>query len=257
MSKRTYKTIQGKKIILKENIVNNEYWLEYAESSIDNSLTKINEGAAKLEKLTIWFWTTYTAVFTIGVSINIIEAPLLVLGLLASPIISTIGTYWCCVNAQLPVHGRFDPRIPYEIKKAFTAGIEVKNKRLRRARLLTFISACLLSLALFSLAFVSKKSTHSFDVFYDPMESVIVVSGIFLEGAIVTTEIDSIVTTEIDLLDSKSQRVTFHQNIYKVKENGILNLNIPIKTLPQKVIATTTWIENNEEKGFTQTLTNK
>jgi len=69
------------------------------------------------------------------------------------------------------------------------------------------------------------------------------------EGAIVTTEIDS--------LDSESQRVTFYQNIYKVQENEILNLNIPIKPLPQKVIVSTAWIENNEEKGFTQTLKNK
>jgi hypothetical protein len=232
-----------------DNIANDKYWLKYAESSISGALTKINEGAAKLEKLTIWFWSTYTAVVTIGISMSLIKVPPLVLLILASPILSIIITYWYCVRAQLPVYGRYDPRIPYTIKRAFAAGIKLKNKRLRCARYLTLLSALLLSSVLITLSFTDEKSTISYDVFYDSLESIVVVSGIFPEDVIVTTEIDS--------LDSDLKRITIYQNIYKVKDNEILNLNIPIKPLPQKVIVSTTWIEDAEEKGFTQTLTNK
>jgi hypothetical protein len=151
-------------------IVNDEFWLKYAKDSIENSIKSRDEGAAKLEKMVLWFWGLYTASFTIGVSINLIKAPLFVLILLALPIVLLILTYWFCVFAQLPVMGGFksqkgyDPTIPFEIKEAYNAGLKVKNSRLKEALFSTLLSALILGFALFSLSFVKKKKFLQFQL---------------------------------------------------------------------------------------------
>ncbi len=228
-------------------IVNDAYWLKYGKVSIEQALTSRNQAAAKLEKMTLWFWGLYTASFTIGVSINIIEAPLFILIMLAAPIVLLIFTYWLCIQAQLPVNAAFDPTIPYEIKVAHDAGLEVKNKRFKLARIFTFVSALLLSSALFSLSFVNKKTIQSFDVSYDKQSSLLLVSGTFPKGTIVSTEIDSLV--------SASERIQFYQNTYKIQENGLLNLNISLVKQPREITVSTTWIENDQKNGYIKTLT--
>jgi hypothetical protein len=39
-----------------------------------------------------------------------------------------------------------------------------------------------------------------------------------------------------------------------VQENGILNINVPIKTLPKEVFVTITWTEKGKEKGIAQKI---
>lgn len=227
-------------------IVNDQYWLKYAKSSIEKSLSSRNAAAANLEKMTLWFWGLYTASFTIGVSINIIDAPIFVLTMLASPIVLLILTYWFCILAQLPVNAEYDPTIPYEIKEAYNAGLKVKNNRFRLARVLTLVSALMLSLALFSLSFVDKKVTHSFDAEYSKSDSILIISGVFPKGLAIETKVDSIT--------SSKNRTTFFQNKFTIQENEILSLNIPLKKQPKETIISVTWRENKKEKGMVRTI---
>jgi hypothetical protein len=178
---------------------------------------------------------------------TIIEAPVIVLIMLASPIVLLILTYWFCILAQLPVNAEFDPTIPYEIKEAFNAGLKVKNRRFSIARYLTLFSALLLSSALFSMAFVKKKTTNSLDVSFNSDNSVLVVSGLFPTGIEVLAEIDS--------LNSKDESVRFYTEIFKIQETGILNLNIPMKQLPKEITVSTKWTEKKIKKGITRSLT--
>src|SRR6266568_2477579 len=158
-------------------MIDDAYWLLYGKNAVVNSLTSRNEAAAKLEKMTLWFWTLYTASFTIGVSINLIDAPFWILLMPASPVVLLILTYWLCILAQLPVTAEYDPTIPYEIKEGYNAGLKTKDKRFKFALWSTFISALLLCIALFSLSFVHKKSNYGINALIVENKKVLVISG--------------------------------------------------------------------------------
>lgn len=227
-------------------ILDDEYWLQYGKNTIVNSITSRNEAAAKLEKMTLWFWGLYTASFTIGVSINLIDAPFWILILLASPVVSLIITYWLCILAQLPVTSEYDPTIPYEIKEGYNAGLKTKDTKFKLALWSTFLSALLLSGALFSISFVHKKNTYSIDALISNNKTELVISGTLPKKTIVTTTLDS--------LDKKKNKIQFYSNIYKIQDNEIFNLNVPIKVIPKTIIVTTVWKEGTIEKGFSQTV---
>lgn len=227
-------------------IVDDAFWLAYAKNTIQNSISTRNEAASKLEKMTLWFWGLYTTSFTIGVSINIIDAPTTVLILLASPVFTLIITYWLCVIAQFPVTADFDPRIPMEIKDAFNSGLKAKDKRFRWALFSTLVSAFLLGSALFSLSFVKKKEDKCMSACYNDSKDLLIISGTIPKNCFITTVIDS--------LDKKNNKITFYKNTYKVQENGILNINVPIKHPINDIFISCTWKEDNVEKGFIQKL---
>jgi len=234
-------------------MIDDEYWLQYAQDSVKNSITSINDGAAKLEKMTIWFWGLYTASFTIGVSINLIEAPISILFLLGSPIILLIFTYWLCIRAQLPVNpsivGKktgFDPHIPFEIQLAYNETIKTKNKRFKWAINLSFFSAFLLAVALFILSFVHKKNNYTLTAAFSEKKDIIIISGIFPKNTIVKTTINSNSNIET--------QKTVYSNSYKVQENGILNINVPTDSTMKDLLVTAVWKEDNLDKGFVQAL---
>jgi hypothetical protein len=223
-------------------IIDDEYWLQYAKKSVENSITSRNAAAAKLEKMTIWFWSLYTASFTIGVSINLIVAPKFILGLLAAPIFLLIITYWFCILAQLPVSAEFDPAIPFEIKEGYNSGLSKKKKRFDIALTFTFISALFLSIALFSLSFAKKKENYTLSAFYSDNKEQIIVSGLFPGNTIVYTSLDT--------LNNSKVKIQFYNNIFKVQDNGILNLNIPINKTKKDIYVSAVWKDGNNEKGL-------
>ena len=227
-------------------IVNDLYWLEYAKTSISNSLSSRNTAAAKLEKMTLWFWGIYTASFTIGVTINLIDAPLYVLFLLGSPIATLIITYWFCVEAQMPIQVKFDSRIPYEIKKAYNLGVEIKRKKFQIAKSLSFVSAILLAAALSVLSYTDKKEEANMDVFIDKGTNTLVVSGAFPKGTKITTEIDS--------LDCNVNKICFYRNVHLIQQNESLNLNLELKKIPKEVIVYTTWENKRKKEGFVMSV---
>lgn len=227
-------------------IVDDQYWLEYAKKTIEKSITTRNEAAAKLESMTLWFWGLYTASFTIGVSINLIDAPIWVLVLLASPVVFLILTYWFCVLAQFPVTAEFDPTIPYEIKEGYNQGLFVKKRRFNWALFFTFVSALLLGSALFSLSFVNKKNETSITASYDQNLKLITISGLLPKNVSAYTTIDTI---SVD-----KNKSTIYSNKYVVQENGIINVNFPIDKLPTETIVTIIWTENGKQSGLAQKI---
>lgn len=228
-------------------IVDDEYWLSYAKRTIEKSISTRNEAATKLESMTLWFWGLYTASFTIGVSINAIDAPFWVLILMASPIISLIVTYWFCVHAQFPVTAEFDPTIPYEIKEGYNSGLLVKKKRFNYALLLTFISAVLLSGSLFSLSFYNKKTEPTVEARYDKESKSIIVSGLLPKNVEVFTTLDFV---------NDNLKKQYYSNRYLIQKNGIINLNIKVDSMPKKSILNIHWTENGKSLGFSRIIKN-
>jgi uncharacterized membrane protein len=226
-------------------IVDDEYWLGYAKKTIENSITSRNDAASKLESMTLWFWGLYTATFTIGVSINAIEAPFWVLIIMALPIISLIITYWFCVLAQFPVTTEFDPTIPYEIKEGYNQGVFKKKKRFNWALTFTFISAVLLSSSLFSLSFFNKKIDTAIEAQYDKESNSIIISGLLPKAVTAQTTLDSV---------QNNKKVSFYSNKFIIPNNGIINLNVKVSKLPQKTILNIYWTDKNKQYGFARII---
>jgi len=223
------------------DIANDAFWLLYGKTAIEKSINSRNEAAEKLEKMVLWLWAIYTASFTIGTTINAINAPTPVLILLSLPIITLIITYWMCTWTRMPIAASFDPRIPSEIKEGYNKGLKVKIMRFRWTLFSTLISAITLSAALFSLSFVEKKNAVSMEAFIK--DNAIVVSGVMPKNTLVTTTMDS--------LNAQNQKIPFFTNTYKVQQNEVLNVNLTLKEKPQSAIfVTTMWKVGNEEKAL-------
>lgn len=230
-------------------IINDKYWLDYAKQSVINSIKARNEGAAKLQKMVLWFWGLYTTSFTIGISINLIDAPLWVLVFLGLPVITLIITYWLCVWTQLPIESTFDPRIPFEIKLGYNRSVTEKNRRFKFALAGTLISSIILASALFSLSFVKKKSNNTLSAHINENKDQLIVTGTFPKNTIVVTTLDS--------LNKNNHKVPFYTNRFKVQENQVFNLNIPLEVVPETIVITSIWNEKKEKKGFVQIIENK
>lgn len=225
-------------------VVDDFYWLEYSKKTIENTIVSINDAAGKLEKMTLWFWGIYTASFTIGITINLISAPILVLILLASPIVSLILTYWLCNWVQLPVISKFSPQIPEEIKHSFNRAARIKNRRLKITLFSTFFSALLLSLALFSLAFVNKKENLQVNFAYEKTTNKVIIDGIFPKKTGIHIEADS--------LESKSNsKIRFFNTDIKILDKELLNCNIPILKSTSSINVKVIW---NDDSNVQHTL---
>lgn len=238
------------------DIVDDEFWLKYAKDEITNSNASLTDSAARLEKMTIWFWGLYTTSYTIGVTTNIIDAPPGVLILLASPIGLLIITYWLCVRAQLPVNGTYDPRIPSEILHAYNTGRAERHKRFQSALNSTFIAGVFLIMALTSLAFYPRKNNIHVNAVLE--QRTVVIDGILPKKSLVVIKLDSIGAT--NSADDLGANVLFFKHYFQADEQGMINVNISLDSIrgfnhiPSKIFVTTGWREENIEKYFIQTL---
>lgn len=228
-------------------MLNDEYWLAYAKKSTENSLTARNEGAAKLEKMVLWFWGLYTASFTIGVSINAIDAPVGVLAFLALPIVTLIATYWLCIWTQMPVTSQFDPRIPHEIMSGYNTAVREKTIRFNLSLIGTVISSLSLAGALFALAFVDKKESISVKASFNTKKDRIIISGTLPKNATVITTVDT--------GGGSSRKSVFYSNIHKTQDNGFFNLNIPADTTSKSYGICVEWEEGGKDNGYFKNLT--
>jgi hypothetical protein len=223
-------------------IIDDEYWINYAKKSIDDSITVNNNSSEKLQKLVFWFWTVYTTYFAIGTTINLIDAPPWTIFLMSSPIITLIITYGLCDWVQTPVSVTFDPRIPYEIRIAYTKTVTVKQKRFSIALGGAALSALLLALSLFMYNVSGKISSYNLDVTYNKEAASLFISGVFPGNTEILTQVDS--------LKSGGGRAQVYTDIIKSGDKGLLAKTIKTDTLKRKLLVSATWSDKGQLKGF-------
>jgi hypothetical protein len=223
-------------------IIDDEYWINYAKKSIDDSITVNNNSSEKLQKLVFWFWTVYTTYFAIGTTINLIDAPPWTIFLMSSPIITLIITYGLCDWVQTPVSVTFDPRIPYEIRIAYTKTVTVKQKRFSIALGGAALSALLLALSLFMYNISGKTGSYNLDVTYNKEAASLFISGVFPGNTEILTQVDS--------LKSGGGRAQVYTDIIKSGDKGLLAKTIKTDTLKRKLLVSATWSDKGQLKGF-------
>lgn len=200
------------------SVVNDQYWLEYAKKTIENAITSINEAAARLEKMILWFWAVYTATFTIGVSTKALNAPFYILALLSSPILILIINYWFCNWVQMPVISEFNPIIPEEIRNSYNRSVGIKNFRYKVTLYLTLFSALTLASSLFLYSTTTKKEKNYINIEYISNEKLILIEAI--------VEPKTPVKILIDTINSVKPKLIYFT---KSNENGLINFNSQIQ----------------------------
>ena len=227
-------------------IINDQYWIEYAKKSVEESITVINTAADKLQKLTLWFWTTYTTAIALGTITSVIDASGWVMLLISAPVLTLILTYWLCDWVQAPVAVSYDPRIPYEIRTAYTEINTTKRKRYNAALLGTAVSAVFLAAALFLYNISGKKSSYNMDVSFNKDMKVVAVSGVYPAKQEIITEVHSIKN------DGKNSGTV--TSVSKAKDDGMLNLLIKPDTTAAKFVVKTYWTEDGLTKWLVKSV---
>ena len=223
-------------------IINDEYWINYAKKSIDDSITVNNNASEKLQKLVFWFWTVYTTYFAIGTTADLIDAPPWTIFLMSSPIITLIITYGLCDWVQAPVSVTFDPRIPYEIRIAYTKTVTIKQQRFNLALAGAALSALLLALSLFMYNISGKISSYNLDVAYNKEAKTLFISGNFPANTEILTQVDS--------LKSGGGKAQVFTELIKSGDKGLLTKVLQTDTLKRKLLISATWSDKGQLKGF-------
>ena len=230
-------------------MVDDEYWLNYAKQGVDTSISTYNSGAATLQDLVKWFWGLYTLYFVIGVTINMIDAPLWIIIVLGSPVSTLLITYFICVWTQMPVQVSFSPTIPDEIRSAYQMTVKIKSRRFKYAIAGTLISTILLATALTSLSFVDKKVESGIEASLSENKEFIVIYGTLPDKTLVAVTLDS-----ISVIGDNICKTQFYKFDYVIPQNKVLNLVVPIKMKGKDIFVNVVWNEDGKSKGYTQNI---
>lgn len=231
-------------------IIDDKYWLDYAKTAVKESISTRNTAAEKLQKFIIWAWPIYTATFTIGETINLLDVGTTVSILLASPIVFMLLAYWFAEVCQAPIHAKFDPRIPYEIRAAYNEGLKKKIRKFQYAKAFTFMAVLSLCTALFLINFYNEKevenSINEIALNYEKENSSVSLSGrIFTENP---------VHISFDSLSQKGEYINFYKIQFSPLDDHIIYAKSKINKSTSKIRAICYWQESKTEKGLTQYL---
>ena len=128
-------------------VVNDRYWLGWARKSIDASHDKRQTAGEKLVAAVAWFWTVYTAVALVGVSLTDRDLPTPAVAVVFLPTLVLVVAYLCATLALLPVDIAFDARRPRAAEAAHTQVMAKKKTRLRWALFFTALGGVTVVLA--------------------------------------------------------------------------------------------------------------
>ncbi len=229
-------------------IVNDEFWLKYGKTSVEEAISRRDEAAAKLEKMTLWFWAIYTASFTIGVTIHELNAEFWILLILASPIVFIILTYWACVVVQLPVYAKFTANIPFEIRRSYMTRVQAKHDRMQKAKRLTLLSALSVGVALASLSLVEKKTKQSLSLGLSEKNSLLI-SGHFPKNQEILIEIFSVPKT-----DTEKKRTLIYGSPFLSTNDGSLHLHLNDIKVKQEISVSVSWKEGQKKVGLISSI---
>jgi hypothetical protein len=131
------------------SIADDVFWIKYAKESIEGAKKACDDAAQNLIKIVTWIWPIYTATFASASIFFQAKIPENTRIFLAIPIPLIFTAYWAAQFVLLPVFTKFDPRIPYEIRREFNHVMSIKKFRLKLANFLCLLAVIFLSLGLY------------------------------------------------------------------------------------------------------------
>jgi hypothetical protein len=150
--------------------IDHQFWFDLSKDMVEQSPSKLDEAAAKVQTTVAWLWGVYTAGATVGIALSKLSYPLWVNILIAAPSVVLIFAYWKAAQAQMPILQKVDPRAPSKIEEAFSEIVASKHKRFNIALGLSLAAAVLVALALVAASFTHQAATPSFQAYLHTYE---------------------------------------------------------------------------------------
>jgi hypothetical protein len=149
------------------NAGSREFWLAVGAKIIENRVTRQDTAADKLVSAVAWFWTAYTASALVGIGLADRSLTWWRLLLAALPSIILIAAYMTATRALMPVDVQFDPRLPVDIERADNDVARKKNRRLSRAKWLTWAGAVSVAVAIVVVATAPASDADAFTASFE------------------------------------------------------------------------------------------
>lgn len=215
--------------------LDDQYWFDFSENLTKNAVTKRDEAAGKLQNLAIWLWGIYTASAAVGFTLSGKSLSILPTILIAAASAGLIAVYWSTIWVQMPDLIEFDPRSPAEIKQAYSMLVTSKHRRLKFSLVLSVIAAVMVSLALL-LASVPQKQTGLPD--FDAA-----ITGVDKQRSLALTgSIPKATDVTVSIQPVGGEKVTaIQQRTFKLADQGLLQVSIPLETGATAVKVTIEW----------------
>jgi hypothetical protein len=133
--------------------IDRDYWLDFAKDGVSKSIESREKAADKLDTFLGWTWLVYTSIFALGTLLNFVSSNIWQLFWLAQPILIIMLARYFCTLVSMPSTNnddstRADPNDVASIIDSFILIVDDKRKKLRIAKIFTFISIFSITAAL-------------------------------------------------------------------------------------------------------------
>ena len=155
---------------LADIVVGDRFWLAYAQEAVRGAVKAPEARAAQLAATIAWFWTVYSAAGVLAIAFGADRLGTPLAALVAVPSAILIFAYWKASNVGRPLLFTFDPRVPADIKDAFTEAAALKQASLKSAELWTGIAAVLVVVGLAVAFLLPGPSTTALLARVDPVD---------------------------------------------------------------------------------------
>jgi hypothetical protein len=133
--------------------IDRDYWLDFAKEGISKGIESREKAAERLDTFLTWIWSIYTSLFALASLFNYVSSYIWQLVFVAQPILIIVLARYFCTIVSMPSTNdnddmRADPNDVASIIDSYIIIVEDKKRKLRIAKIMTFISIISVSIAL-------------------------------------------------------------------------------------------------------------
>jgi hypothetical protein len=133
--------------------IDTDFWLEYAKESVSKNIESRVKSAEELDKFLFWTWGIYTAIFASASIFNFVGSNAWQLFWMAQPVVVIMLSRLLCSVVSMPIIGddeeaKADPNNVASIIDSYSHEVEDKSKKLKLAKIFTFISVVSIAAAI-------------------------------------------------------------------------------------------------------------
>ena len=225
------------------DMVNDAFWLKYAEDHVTAAISERDNAASKLDTYLGVVWPIYTAAFILGSTFNTIDhtSPGLIT-LLALPILLIPIAHFLCTWVQLPPEVFFHENSPSSIKMdLYGKVIKKKSCRLQLATGFAIICGISIGVAVFAYEFhgTKKNESYSINILSDKDKKKLRINGSFSNKA------DVIIT--VIGLDTLNADHCFVSSLHS-DEKGKIDTLVESKSISKQVKAFASFKDDNKNQ---------
>ena len=222
-------------------MINDAFWLKYAEDHVTSAITTRDAAANKLDTYLGIVWPIYTAAFAVGSALNVINCQWYITLIITVPILLIPIARFLCVWVQLPILVEFHEQMPDSIEQNLYAKIiKEKSKRLSWATGFAITCGLSIGISLFTYKICSMNETNNYymNISVNKEAKKLNIHGLFSKKT-------NVVITVIGL-DSTSKDHFFVIPPLKSNDKGKIDTLLDYKFIEKQIKAFASFTDNNK-----------